>query len=161
MPIRDFDRKTDFAGVRACLIELQDFERAFDPRMPPGADIVDEYVRQMFARCRKCQGKVLIADVDGQVAGYATILTTVKSEQLEDGDFEYGLVSDLMVLERHRNSGLGTKLLAAAESYARACEVRWLRIGVLVANRNAERLYLSRGFSGQYVELEKDLARSS
>jgi GNAT superfamily N-acetyltransferase len=105
------------------------------------------------------QGKVPIADVAGEVAGYATILTRVKSEQLEDGKFEYGLVSDLVVMDQHRNSGLGTKLLDEADAYAKACKVRWLKIGVLAANKKAERLYLLKGFAGQYFEPEKDLTR--
>ena len=111
-------------------------------------------------RCRECEGKVLVAEVDGDVVGYATILTRVKSEELEDGDIEYGLISDVVVLEKFRNMGLGKKLLQEAESYARAREVKWLRIGVLAGNQAAATLYSSMGFSNLYVELEKDLASS-
>jgi len=158
--ILGFDETRHSSGLRACLIELQDFERRLDPRMPPGAAIVDTYLPDMFDRCKKSGGRVLIAEVDGDVAGYATVMPKVKSEQIEDGDLEYGLISDLLVLEKYRGSGLGKKLLQASEQYARACKVRYLRIGVLAGNQVAEDLYASAGFSPQYVELEKTLTRS-
>jgi len=34
--VREFDRDADFDGMRACLIELQDFERRIDPRKLAG-----------------------------------------------------------------------------------------------------------------------------
>ena len=139
------------------LEELQDFERQLDPRMPSGRDIVDEYIPQMLDRCIECDGRVLIAEVNGEIVGFATILTKVSSGDLEDGDLEYGLVSDVMVVERFRSQGLGRKLLEEAESFARANGVKWLRIGVLAGNDVADNLYSSMGFSGLYVEREKDL----
>lgn len=148
------------AGLRQCLIELQDFERRMEPRMPPGVDIAGPYLADMFDRCEKGSGRILIAEIDGAVAGYATILPKVKSEELEDGDFEYALVSDLVVLDGFRGQGLGRKLLQAAELYARACKARYLRIGVLAGNAVAEKLYAEAGFSPQFIELEKVLTRS-
>jgi GNAT superfamily N-acetyltransferase len=147
-------------GLRECLIELQEFERRMDPRMPPGAAIADAYLTDMFVRCGDCGGRILIAEVDGNVAGYATVLPRVRSEQIEDGDLEYGLISDLVVLENHRGLGLGKKLLQAAELYAKACKVRYLRIGVLAGNQVAQKLYASADFSPLYTELEKVLTRS-
>lgn len=158
--VRDFDKTRHMAGVRECLIELQDFERRIDPRMPPGVDIAEAYIAEMFDRCAKCGGRVLIAELDGEVIGYATILPRVKSEQIEDGDFEYGLISDLVVKARFRGQGLGRKLLDAAENYARSCRVRYLRIGVLNDNPVAAALYESAEFAPLYVELEKELIRS-
>ncbi|MGI9234771.1 MAG: GNAT family N-acetyltransferase, partial [Woeseiaceae bacterium] len=148
------------AGLRECLIELQDFERRIDPRMPSGAEIADPYLADMFTRCEDCGGRVLIAQVAGNVAGYATVLPRVKSEQIEDGNIEYGLISDLVVLENYRGLGLGRKLLEAAELYARSRNVRYLRLGVLAGNPVAEDLYASAGFLPLYIELEKVLDRS-
>lgn len=155
-----FDKARHSGGLRECMIELQEFERRIDPRMPPGADIADAYIAEMFGRCKECGGRILVAEVDGSVAGYATILPRVKTEQLEDGNLEYGLISDLVVLEKYRQLGLGQKLLEAAELYAKACKVRYLRIGVLAGNPVAEKLYASAGFSPLYTELEKRLVRS-
>jgi len=126
--------------------------------MPPGSEIVDDYAPYMLDRCIECDGTVLVAEVDGEVAGFVTILTRVESEEIVEGEIEYGLVSDLVVTSKFRRQGLGRKLLEAAESYARANEVRWLRIGVLAENDSANALYDSLNFKKLYVDREKDLA---
>ena len=92
-----------------------------------------------------------------KVVGFATILAKVRSEEIIDGDIEYGLVSDLVVASAHRKQGIGRKLLEAAESYAKSNGVRWLRIGVLAGNHSADGLYESMGFKNLYIEREKEL----
>lgn len=157
MTIREFNEHSDLDRVRDCLIELQDSERMLDPRMPSGEEIASKYIPQMLERCVECQGTILVAEIDGDVAGYATVFTKVRSEELQEEGIEYGLVSDLVVTKSFRGRGLGRQLLEAAESYARARGVNWLRIGFLAGNQPAGDLYTSMGFSNLYVELEKDL----
>ena len=155
--IREFDEKAHLAGVRACLIELQDFERSLDPRLPSGAEIVDDLIPRMMFRCATCDGMVLVAELSEAVVGFVTILAKVKSEEIEEGDVEYGLVSDVFVASKYRKQGIGRKLLEAAESYAKSNGVRWLRIGVLAENHSADGLYDSIGFKRFYIEREKEL----
>lgn len=157
MRILDFDGPAHVDGVRACIVELQNFERALDPRMPSGAEIVDEYVPYMLDRCRRCSGKVMVAEIEGTVAGFVTILTRVSSDEIDDGPVEFGLVADLVVAREYRNRGIGAALLEAAESYAQENEVNWLRIGVLAANAVADRMYAARGFETRFLMREKDL----
>ncbi len=157
MQIKEYNSQTHLSRVRECFVELQDFERRHHPGLPAGADIVDLYIPHMLERCEHCQGKVLVAEIGGEVAGYVTSLTKVKSEDLEDGDAEYGLVSDLVVAQEFRRRGIGRKLLEAAESFARTEEASSLRIGVLAGNQIAEDLYSSMGYALLYTELEKDL----
>ena len=160
MHIREFDERKDLNHLRECAIELQDFERRLDPRRPTGEGYVDAYIPQMRERCEKCSGKILVAEDDGKIAGYVVILTKVRSEDVEDGDFEYGLVADLVILKKFRKMGFGKRLLEAAEAHAVSNGVRWLRIGVLAGNPAAMNLYSTMGFSDSYVELEKDLLAS-
>lgn len=159
MKIIDFNRSIHLEGVRVCAIELQDTEHKLDLRLPTGAEIIDAYIPEMFERCENCDGKVFVADVDGKVAGYATILSRVTSEDIADGGLEYGLVADLVTLRDYRRKGVARALLEAAESFARERGTKWLRIGVLAANQVAVDLYETQGFSRIYVELEKDLGR--
>ena len=156
--IRDFDEARHLTGVRACLIELQDFERSLDPRMPSGAEVVDDYIPKMLKRCVECNGIVLVAESNEKVAGFATTLIKVRSEELEDANIEYGLISDLIVSSQFRKRGLGKVLLQAAESYAECNGVRWLRVSVLAENHVADNLYDSMGFKKLLVEREKELA---
>jgi hypothetical protein len=82
--IRDFDEKAHLAGVRACLIELQDFERSLDPRLPSGTEIVDDLIPRMLDRCARCDGRVLVAELNEAVVGFVTILAKVKSEEIDE-----------------------------------------------------------------------------
>ena len=157
MIIRDYNNETDYEGLRKCVIFIQDYERAIEPRMPQGKDIVDAYVIDLFRRCEAHNGKILVADVNGTVAGYVLILCKVKSEDIDDGDLEYGLIGDLAVLEEFQKRGYGKKLLTAAENVAKAGNVKWLRIAVLSSNTIANNLYLSEGFRPHSAELEKTL----
>jgi GNAT superfamily N-acetyltransferase len=161
MKIRAFDSKADTQELRACVIELQDFERDIDPRMPSGEEIADDYIVEMLFRCRMCDGQVLVADVDGEIAGYVTMLNRVQSDDLDDGNLEFGLIADLLVRKAYRGTGLGRELMAAAESFAREHGVQWLRVSVMAQNAAARQLYASTGFAEIYVELEKDLGRPS
>jgi ribosomal protein S18 acetylase RimI-like enzyme len=155
--IREYDAASHLKGVQACLVELQNFERALDMRMPLGEDIVEFYVPAMMLRCTQCDGTVLVAEIDNEVAGYVTVLAKVKSENIEDGDYEYGLIADLVVLNKHRQQGVGKKLLRAAEAYASSRDVKWLKIGVLAGNHVANDFYESEGFKVLFVEREKSL----
>ena len=155
LTIREYDAAAHLEGVQACLIELQNFERVLDRRMPSGEDIVEFYVPAMLLRCAQCEGTVLVAELDDEIVGYATVLTKVRSEEIEDGDFEYGLISDLVVANKYRQQGIGKQLLQAAETHARAKDVKWLRIGVLAGNDVANDFYESQGFKCLYVEREK------
>ena len=157
MLIRPYVSSTDGAQLRDCVVELQNFEREIDARMPSGEEIVDDYIVAMLFRCRMCDGQVLVADVDGEIAGYVTMLNRVQSDDLDDGNLEFGLIADLLVRKAYRGTGLGRELMAAAESVAKEHDVRWLRISVMSENAAARKLYASSGFSEIYVELEKDL----
>lgn len=157
MNIREYNNETDYDGLRRCVISVQDYERELEPRMPRGTDIIEDYIPDLFRRCKAHKGKIFVADAGGTVAGYVSILTKVTSEDIDDGGMEFGRIDDLVVLEQFRGQGYGRALLSAAETEARAKGVKWLRIGVLNANRIAKDLYLSKGFSPHTIELEKSL----
>lgn len=160
MNIRSARKSQDRLHLRKCVIELQDFECQIDPRMPAGKDIADEYIEHLFNRCIECDGDILVAENEKEIAGYTLVLAKEVSEEIEDRGLEYGLIADLMVLRKFRGLGIGRQLLEAAESYANSHTVKWLRIGVLAKNDLARELYQSRGFEEYYVELEKDLTRN-
>lgn len=157
MEIRAFDAARDSAGVRSCIVELQDYERVLDPRMPAGAGVAEPLFAEMMARCRAYNGRVFVAEEGCEIAGYVTVLARVASEDTEEGDLEYGLITDLMVRASFRDRGAGRRLLEAAEAYAVAEGARWLRIDALAQNAAARALYAARGFAEHLVTLEKPL----
>jgi ribosomal protein S18 acetylase RimI-like enzyme len=148
----------DRAAVRTCFVALQDFERELDPRIPPGEQIADAYLDLMFARCREFDGVVLVAEVEGAVVGFVTVLTRYRSPEPDDDPREHGFVSDLVVLAAHRGRGLGRSLLRAAEARAREAGALAVRLSVKAGNTGALALYSVEGFAESEVYLEKRLS---
>ena len=157
MEIREFDAVRDQEAVRACCIELQDFERSLDPRIPRGEDIADRYLELMFRRCREFDGLVLVAEVDGAVVGYVSIWIRYRSDEPNDDPTEHGYICDLVVSADQRGRGIGRALLGAAEARVRAAGMKALRISVLAASAGARALYVAQGFEEEEISLEKRL----
>jgi ribosomal protein S18 acetylase RimI-like enzyme len=155
--IREFDPSRDRGAVRTCFVGLQDFEREFDPRMPPGERVADAYLDLMFRRCREFDGAVLVAEFDGVVVGFVTLWTRFRSSEPDDDPREHGFVSDLVVLAAYRGRGFGRSLLRAAEARAREAGACELRLSVKAGNAGALALYSAEGFAESEITLEKPL----
>ncbi len=85
-----------------------------------------------------------IAEMDGQVAGYARLFFNRDENRL--------YVSSLYFLPDFQGQGMGSRLLEAAEGYAREKGLDELWIGVMVKNRRALDFYRKVGF--QFVREE-------
>jgi GNAT superfamily N-acetyltransferase len=157
MIVREYRGDADFDGIRACLIELQDFERRIDGRKPRGDEIADACISDALSKCAECDGRIFVADESGQIAGYVTVLAKVRSDAVDEGDLEYAYLADLVVRAAYRGRGIGRALVARAETYARDAGAKWLRVCVLAQNESSRRLYNTSGFFELYVDFEKEL----
>ena len=155
--IREY-RSEDAAQLEECFVELQEFERPFDPYLADGRTIAKKYLGYMFTRCAETSGKVFVAEADGAVAGFVSVWAKVKSTAVEEKDYEYAYISDLVVLARYRGRGLGRALLQKAEDYAKLQGASLLKIGVLARNEVVRNLYIDHGFEEFVVALIKKLA---
>ena len=154
--IREFTA-SDADALRTCVIGIQDAERAYEPRLRPGAQIADEYCEFLLEKCAEHAGTIFLADVEGEVAGYVAVLVHVAYEQLDEPPGEHAHVADLFVHAGYRGRGIGRALLARAEAHARAYGASELTIGVLSSNTPARTLYLSFGFTPELETLRKGL----
>jgi ribosomal protein S18 acetylase RimI-like enzyme len=157
LEIREFDPPRDCAAVRACFVELQDFERKIDPRMPSGEQVADAYLELMHRRCREFDGAVLVAEVDRALVGFVTVWARFRSAEPDDDPSEHGFVSDLVVTEAQRRRGIGRALLRAAEARAREAGAGALCLSVKAGNTAARSLYAAEGFVVSEILLEKRL----
>jgi ribosomal protein S18 acetylase RimI-like enzyme len=153
--IRECDPVRDRSGLRACVVELQDFERNIEPTLPKGEEMADRYLAHMLRRCADGTGRIYVAEADGLIVGFVGVLARVVPEPDESQAYAY--VSDLVVLPPYRRRGLGQALLERAEAYARREGARTLRVGVLARNDGAGRLYRRLGFADYTVQLTKPL----
>jgi GNAT superfamily N-acetyltransferase len=155
MPIRDFQPVRDLPAARACVVALQEFERALDPRLPEGEKMADAYLAQLFQRCEEFTGRIFVAEVGDQIVGMATVLGAYRLDDPSDATTPFAYVDDLLVLAEHRGHGVGRALLAEAESYAKQCGRASIRLRVKGGNHQARDFYREAGFSEYELELEK------
>ena len=153
--IRDYEASRHRRQLRACVVELQDFERGLEPTLPKGEAMADRYLAHMLDRCAGAAGRIFVAEADGGVVGFVGVLARVVPEPDEAQAYAY--VSDLVVLPAYRRRGIGRALLERAEAYARGEGARALRVGVLAKNEAAARLYRSLGFGDYTTQLNKPL----
>ncbi|HET6836669.1 MAG TPA: GNAT family N-acetyltransferase [Gemmatimonadales bacterium] len=159
MRIREFNAANDFPAVRTCLIELQEFEQELDPRLPPGPTMADAYLEELKQRCDRYAGQLFVAEADGRVVGFVSVLGAYRSDSPDDDPTPFGYVDDLVILPSHRGQGLGSALLNRAEAYAAANGRATIRLRVKGANRAARRFYARAGYADYEVELEKPVRR--
>ncbi|HUE16197.1 MAG TPA: GNAT family N-acetyltransferase, partial [Planctomycetaceae bacterium] len=131
------------------------FERSIESNRVAPEAIRGEYIDHLLAECAKSDGYFLVAQRSDQVVGFICVLCRVESEDIVEREREYAYVTDLVVVERHRNTGIGADLMRAAETRARSRGATRIRVGVLAANSGAHRLYHQLGYSAQEVVLEK------
>jgi ribosomal protein S18 acetylase RimI-like enzyme len=158
--VRDYSNE-DLPALRLCLAELQNCERGLDPRLPPGAAIADAYLELLFHRCRQFNGRVFVAEVEGRVVGYVSVLGAYRSDEPDDDPAPLAYVADLVVLPEQRGHGWGRALLRKAEEYAASCGRSSLRLSVKAGNQQARTLYAGGGYSEYEIELEKRLGSAS
>jgi ribosomal protein S18 acetylase RimI-like enzyme len=155
--IRPFQSK-DESEVVLLVRELQDHEAVYFDRMAPSSDIGSWYVSRVLREARDSGGELIVAELDGRIVGYATLLTRQSSEtSIDEVLYTYAYVGDLIVTKSARGRGVGAQLLQECERLARAAGERWLRITVLAANPQAIEVYKRFGFTDQLIDMEKPL----
>jgi GNAT superfamily N-acetyltransferase len=157
MNIRVYDPSTERPAMLACMAELQEVERAWDPALPPGDNIAAPYVDWILARCAMAAGRIFVAVENNTVAGFAAVLTRVTPGEPDEPPTPFAWMGELVVLPEARGRGAGRALLAAVEDAARAAGVKQLRTKMLTGNRAALDFYTAAGFSPREIELEKKL----
>ena len=97
---------------------------------------------------------MLIAEIDGMPSGCAYLLGAI---DYFTGD-SHGHLSVLAVSDEAEGRGVGSALLDACESWARARGSDRLTLHAMVANTRARHLYERRGYVGELIRYVKLLA---
>ena len=119
--------------------------------------MADAYLTFLLDRCSRAAGRVLVAEIDHGVVGFVGVLCRVVPEEPDEDQTPYAYISDLVVLPRYRQRGIGRALLDRAEALVRSSGARNLRVGVLAKNEPAARLYRAVGFTDYRLQLVKRL----
>jgi GNAT superfamily N-acetyltransferase len=156
--IRPFEER-DLPALLSLVRELQAHEVVLYDRMKPVEEMDVWYVDLLKKQCAEEDGTLLVAEEQGQVVGYASILTNV----IEDGTgdevrYSYAHVGDLVTALAQRGRGIGRLLLDECERRAKVAGRDELRITVLAENRRAHEIYRTFGFDDLLVDMRKKLA---
>jgi ribosomal protein S18 acetylase RimI-like enzyme len=154
--VRPYDPARDAAALRACLVEYQDFHHALEPSWPEGAAIVDDYVAYLAAQCARHDGRIMLAEHEGEVVGFACVAASLHNDSPDD-PATFAWIYELFVKAAFRRRGIGTALMAEAETFVRARGAKELRLGVLDRNVDARALYQGLGFRDYTRVLTKPL----
>ena len=103
-----------------------------------------EQFQRYFREQREGVRKVLVADWQGEPAGYANLLP-----QAEGGPFAgkgWPEVSDFNVLKKFQRRGIGGRILDVAEDLARPQGAVCLGVGLYNGYGAAQRMYVKRGY---------------
>ena len=104
----------------------------------------EEILTRYFKEQESGEREVLVAEVEGAVAGYITILPSAKHGPFAE---VYPELSDFNVFEPFRNQGIGNQLLEEAEKRVNLVSIKVsLGVGLHSGYGAAQRLYIKRGY---------------
>ena len=104
----------------------------------------EENLTRYFKEQESGEREVLVAEIDGAVAGYVTILPSAKHGPFAE---VYPELSDFNVFEHFRNQGIGNQLLEKAEKRVKFVSSKvTLGVGLHLGYGPAQRLYIRRSY---------------
>ncbi|MEU4767861.1 GNAT family N-acetyltransferase [Actinosynnema sp. NPDC023794] len=121
----------------------------------PEADVVRQHFEDVLSGGSDVL--VLVADVDGEVAGMAELVPLPDPPAHQIAVPRPAADVHTVVLHAHRGRGVGKALLAGVERAASARGVTALHAGVLTLNEDAVRFYASAGYGPRGTMLRKEL----
>ena len=121
--------------------DIKDLSRGFTSQGWPGREKISA---RYFLEQKSKEREVLVAEIDGAVAGYVTILPSAKHGPFAE---VYPELSDFNVFEPFRNQGIGNQLLEEAEERVKLISDKvTLGVGLHLGYGPAQRLYIKRGY---------------
>lgn len=146
--------------VEQCIFELQEEEVVRQPEywQTPEKALEDKYLDYLLKLVGTSNGKLLVAEVDGVVAGYVAVA-------IEDGKDSspcikmkrMGYIPDFVVLRKYQKRGIGKKLLDAAEQYIKSQNCEYVSLDVTTGNP-AFNFYKKFGYREYSTNLKKKLS---
>ena len=92
---------------------------------------------------------IYVACVDNKIIGYMTCWINKKRPWIEYDVLEIG---NLYIQKDYRKLGIGTELINKAKSLCKNNSIRFLKIDVLVDNKEAQRFYQKNGLYNYAIE---------
>lgn len=148
-------RPGDLPDLRQAIVELQEYERRLHRTRLPGEQIADAYLAWLQQQTATTGG-VLVAEVAGKFAGFATGWIVAEENLAETADLNRaGYVSDICVMPAYRGHRVAGELLSAIERQLASRGITRVRIASLAANASAQTAYQRAGYEPYEIVFEK------
>jgi ribosomal protein S18 acetylase RimI-like enzyme len=129
----------------------------FDPQrfMRPQPGIEQGYGRFLTSQLGRDDAMVMVAERDGEVAGY--IYFTLEDRSWRELRDACGYIEDIVVRDTARRSGVATLLMNAALEWLRSRGAPRVLLLSATPNAGAQELFARLGFRRTMVEMTKEL----
>lgn len=149
------NKKSDEPQIIKCQSELQDAEFSVDKNRRTGITVAKNYLKFIRKELSGKKGGIFIAQIYDTVAGL--IIMYIDKNEFEEKEGLHLYISDLVVLKKFRNQGIGQSLMLYAEKFAKDHNIKEVHLSVLAKNRAALQLYKKKGYKDKKVYLTKKL----
>lgn len=112
----------------------------------------EEYFRKRLTEDGR---KVFVAEIDNKIIGYLTSSSRIDNNY--QNNLKIAEIENVMVLEEYRSQGIGAKLLAAFEEWAKLIGAKRLLVLASSPNERGIDFYEKQGFDIFEVGLKKEL----
>ncbi|MCZ8335755.1 MAG: GNAT family N-acetyltransferase [Rhodobacteraceae bacterium] len=147
-------KPSDRSAIDALNRSLQAYEASLRLTRIDADAIPSSYVDEIFSRIRKRIGGIVVAEIGVEIVGF---IAWIRDEDALELDPPEVVITDLVVSAPHRRSGVGRKLLKAAEAAAVTAGITRISVATLSANTDARAAYEAMGFHQVMVSYEKHL----
>ena len=146
--------------IKNLLVELQEYITSIDKE---GYNITTKSVRELYFQktieeINNCNGKILLASQNKEIIGL--IIGIINNEEENTYNFKVpkrGRITELIVSQKYRTSGIGQKLLNKMEEYLKNIGCKAILIECFGYNTNALKFYQKNGYSNRTIEMMKKI----
>jgi GNAT superfamily N-acetyltransferase len=150
--IRDY-KPTDRLIIEKYITDFQNEDRKSVPFVISGEEIASDYLDFLISKTENGNGRLLVCESDSAV-GYGCYYQQ-PPYHLPDSLEVY--VSDAYLVPSYRGKGLGSRIFAMAEEFAKERNIPYMSLKVLAFKNEARRLYSRLGYKEFEIMMYKDL----
>ncbi|HXW04253.1 MAG TPA: GNAT family N-acetyltransferase [Vicinamibacterales bacterium] len=152
--------RADLPALGRLGAQMVEAHYAFDrERFMHPAGIEDGYARFLGTQLSNPDAILLVAEVDGRVAGY--VYAAVEAQSWQELRDEAGYIHDVVVDDPARGLGIGAALVDAAVAWLRDRGMLRVLLWTAALNTRARDLFARLGFRNTMVEMTRELTVKS
>lgn len=152
--IREY-KEQDEKALKQSIIDLQNYECAFDPEMLSGEETVDAWFNHVLEENKQKDGRIYIAENNKKAIGFISLRIEPKGNEILLPSVKSVFITDFIIQKEFRGKGIGKMLLAKADEYAKTKSISYIKLSVFAANTNVVELYHKLGFKDHDITMLK------